>query len=137
MRIALLVGLVIATASCEGYQFPGPEGGTGTVHGQVIALACGGGPCLACPIVNDSGARPCGAPLPISGFELDFNNGDASRVTKTDSAGAYSIDLSAGTWQVKAGNYGRIVEGPQSVAVSAGGSFEADYTVDTGIRPAA
>jgi hypothetical protein len=134
MRIALLVGLVIATASCEGYQFPGPQGGTGTVHGQVIALACGGGPCLACSI--DPGPQWCGAPLPISGFELDFNQGSTSRVIKTDSAGDYSIDLPAGTWQVSAGNYGRIVQGPQTVAVSRGGSLEADYTVDTGIRPA-
>ena len=137
MRFVLLVGLVIATAACEGYHFPGPEGGTGTVHGQVISLGCGAGPCLACPPAINSSPRTCGGPIPLTGFELNFTKGDTSRVAKTDSAGAYTIDLPAGTWQVSPGNYGRIVQGPQTVAVSVGTSVEADYTVDTGIRAAA
>jgi hypothetical protein len=145
MRIALLVGLLLATAACGAYRFPGPASGTGTVHGQVMALGCGGPvqpdarPCLAKPtsICPAQGAdQGCGE-WPIPGFELDFTNGGTSRITKTDSTGAYSIDLPVGTWRVSAGNYGRIVDGPQTVVVSAGASLKADYVVDTGIRAAA
>jgi hypothetical protein len=143
MRIALLVGLLIASAACEGYQFPGPETGTGTVHGHVIASGCGGPVqpdahmCPACPPSIDPAQVTCGGEWPIGGFELNFTNGGTSRIAKTDSTGAYSIDLPVGTWQVGAANYGRIVDGPLTVAVSVGVSVEADYTVDTGMRAAA
>ena len=146
MRIALLVGLVLATAACEGYHFPGPEAGTGTVHGHVVAFNCGG------PIQPDSGACParlpacppsvgqpsdriCGGAWPVAGLSLTFTNGNSRQVAKTDSAGAYSIDLPAGSWDVSAVT--RIVSGPQTVAVTAGSSIVADYTVDNGIRAAA
>jgi hypothetical protein len=73
----------------------------------------------------------------MTGFELTFTKDRTSRVAKTDSAGAYSIDLPAGTWRVSAANYARIVDGPQTVAVSAGVSIAADYVIDTGMRAAA
>jgi hypothetical protein len=144
MRIALLIGLVLATAACEGYQFPGPEGGTGTVHGQVTGFACGGWPvqesphpCPACPPSVNPGVPSCGGELPVSGFELSFTNGGTSRIAKTDSSGVYSIHLPVGTWKVSAASFGRITDGPQTVDVSVGISIEADYTIDTGIRAAA
>lgn len=147
MRFVLLVGLVIATAACEGYHFPGPEGGTGTVHGHVLAFNCGG------PIQPDAGACPahagpacppalrqpadqtCGGPWPVADLRLTFTNGSHRRVAKTDSAGAYSIDLPAGTWDVS--TVTRFVSGPETVAVIAGTSIVADYTVDNGMRAAA
>ena len=144
MRIALLVALVIATAACEGYQFPGPEGGTGTVHGQVTGFACGGWPvqasphpCPACPPSVKPGVSSCGGERPVGGFELSFTNGGTSRLTKTDSTGAYSIGVPVGTWKVSAASFGRITDGPQTVDVSSGASIEADYVIDTGIRAAA
>jgi hypothetical protein len=73
----------------------------------------------------------------MTGFELTFTKDGTSRVAKTDSAGAYSIDLPAGTWQVSAANYARIIDGPQTVAVSSGASIAADYVIDTGMRAAA
>lgn len=145
MRIAVLVGLLIATAACGGYRFPGPAGGTGTVHGQVVAMGCGGPvqpaarPCLAKPTSScpaQAADQMCGE-WPIPGFELVFTKGGTSRIAKTDSAGAYSIDLPAGAWQVSVGNYGRIVQGPQTVTIAVGASMEADYVVDIGIRAAA
>ena len=38
MRIAILVGLLIGTAACGAYHFPGSGSDTGTVQGQVLAL---------------------------------------------------------------------------------------------------
>ena len=145
MRIVLLVAILLSTAACGAYRFPGPGDGTGNVHGLAVALGCGGpvqpdaGPCIAeptsgCPAppVNQA----CG-PWPVPGIALVFSNGSTTFVAKTDSAGAYSIDLPVGTWGVGTANFGRIVAGPQTVVVTDGGSIEADYVVDTGIRAAA
>jgi hypothetical protein len=145
MRTALLIGILIVTAACGAYHFPGPGNQTGNVHGHVVALGCGG------PIQPD--ARPCAAkptsacPLqptdqtcgrwPLPTFELTFTNGSTRQIAKTDSAGAYSIDLPAGTWQVGTTTFGRIVDGPQTIVVAAGADIVADYVVDTGIRAAA
>ena len=57
----------------------------------------------------------------------------------SDSSGAYSITLDAGEWKVSVkGGIARIVSGPETVTVPAGGSVSADYIIDSGIRlPAA
>ena len=81
--------------------------------------------------------NPSGASWPGPGIALVFTNGTTTLVAKTDSAGAYTIDLPVGTWGVGTANFGRIVDGPQTVVVTNGGSIEADYVVDTGIRAAA
>jgi hypothetical protein len=73
----------------------------------------------------------------MPGFELVFASGATKLITKSESGGVYSIDLPAGTWRVSAGRYGRIIDGPQTLVVSAGASIIADYFVDTGIRAAA
>jgi hypothetical protein len=144
MRIALLVGLLIATAACGDYRFPGPVNETGTVHGLVTASGCGG------PVQPD--ARPCPATLvpcspqaagptcgqqPISGLALIFTKGNTSFVAKTDSAGAYSINLPVGTWSVATAPIARIIGGPQTLEVKAATSIVADFIVDTGMRAAA
>jgi hypothetical protein len=153
MRIALLVGLLIATAACGPYRFPGGGSDTGNVHGQVLGLACGGpiqpggvpiqpggAPCLATPISGcppqPAGSQVCGE-LPLPGFELAFTAGTSRLVTKTDSAGTYSIELPAGPWNVSGATFGSIVDGPQPVVVIAGESTIADYLVQTGIRAGA
>jgi hypothetical protein len=147
MRIILLVVLVVATAACGTYRFPGPGAETGTVHGQVVTFGCGGPiqpdiracpaqTSIACPRPSPPISQACGA-RPLTGFELTFTKDGTSRIAKTDSGGAYSIDMPAGTWRVSAASYARIVDGPQTVAVSAGASIAADYVVDTGMRPAA
>jgi hypothetical protein len=147
MRITLLVGLLIATAACGAYRFPGNE--TGTVHGQVVAIGCGGPiqpdaamcaaqPMPACPPnLRQPADQICGGAWPAPGFELTFTKGNASFIAKTGSAGAYSIQLPVGTWSVSTLNIARIVSGPQTLEVTAGASIVADYTVDTGIRAAA
>src|ERR1700686_2098274 len=146
MRIAFLVGLLIATAACGPYRFPGGGSDTGNVHGQVLALGCGGAvqpdsaPCLATPISGclpqPASSQGCGE-LPLPGFELAFTAGTSRLVTKTDSAGTYSIELPSGTWNVSGATFGRIVDGPQSLVVIAGESTTADYVVQTGIKAAA
>jgi hypothetical protein len=73
----------------------------------------------------------------VSGIELVFTNGSSTRITKTDSAGAYSIEVPAGTWRVSTASFARIISGPQTLVVSAGASIVADYRVDIGIRAAA
>jgi hypothetical protein len=73
----------------------------------------------------------------LTGFELTFTKDDTRRIATTGSAGVYSIDLPAGTWRVSAATSARIIDGPQTVVVSAGASIAADYVIDTGMRAAA
>jgi hypothetical protein len=144
MRIALLVGVLLATAACGGYSFPGPASETGTVHGQVTAAGCGGPiqpdarPCPAIPIAcpPDASGLACGQ-RPISGLGLVFTKGNTSFVAKTDSAGAYTIDLPVGTWSVTTATFTRVISGPQTLEVKAGMSIVADFIVDNGMRAAA
>jgi hypothetical protein len=145
MKIALLVVILLASAACGAYRFPGPASGTGTVSGHVTSLGCGGPvqqgdqACFAKP-----GSRclpqpqnvPCGG-QPIPGLELVFSNGSSSLITKTDSDGAYSIELPAGTWKVSTPSFARLISGPQTLVVSDGAAIVADYVVDSGIRAAA
>jgi hypothetical protein len=136
MRIALLVGLLIATAACGGYSYPGTLNATGTVHGQVTSSSCVG-PCPANLVCPPQPASPACGQGPMVGLGLIFTKGNTSFVAKTDSAGAYSINLPVGTWSVTTATIARIISGPQTLVVSAGTSIEADFVVDTGIRAAA
>jgi hypothetical protein len=79
----------------------------------------------------------CTAEWPVVGLELAFSNGTTTLRTKTDTAGAYSIQLPAGTWKVTTATFVRIVDGPQALVVNAGATITANYTVDSGIRAAA
>ena len=122
----LLAALVVVTAACGAYQFPGasPPAGTGNVSGHVIAVPCG-------PVEPGGGA--C-AGRTVPGLEIDYTNGGSSARAVTDSTGAYSIGLAAGTWKVTLKTYMRIISGPSVVAVAAGSRVVADYVLDTGIR---
>ncbi|MDQ6876559.1 MAG: hypothetical protein M3082_02445 [Candidatus Dormibacteraeota bacterium] len=150
MRKVLLVVILMSTAACAGYRFPGSENGSGTVSGQVIATGCGPGPAAATvpggpadqPCIADPGpacgAKPSNQPVcggwPVAGLELVFTNEGSSVTAKTDSGGAYSIQLRAGTWAVSTGSMVRILSGPQTLVVGAGASIVANYVVDTGMR---
>ena len=143
VRNALLVVLLVATAACGAYRFPGPAGGTGTVSGRVIVYPCGpvqpvnqkcipGPPAADCMPENPT----CGG-YPMPGVELTFTNGDATHGIKSNATGYYSIQLPAGTWTVRVLNFVRIMSGPETVVVTPGASIVANYVVDTGIRAAA
>jgi hypothetical protein len=146
MRNALLVIVLVTTAACGAYHFPGPGDGTGIVSGQVIAYPCGpvepanqkcvpGPPAGAC-MPQDPNTGSCGS-YPMPGLGLVFTNGDATRGIKTDTAGHYAIELPSGTWTVSTLNFGRIISGPETLVVTPGANIVADYVVDTGIRAAA
>jgi hypothetical protein len=146
MRNSLLVVLLVATAACGAYRFPGPAGGSGTVSGQVIAYPCGpvepsNQKCLPVPAAscmpNPPNSSSCGGGWPMAGLVLIFINGDTTLSTKTDSGGYYSIQLPAGTWSVGTVDFARIIDGPQTLVVSAGDNIVANYIIDTGIRAAA
>jgi hypothetical protein len=123
-RSAAVVGLALfLLAACAA-----PSGsGTGTVSGHVL-----GAP--GCPVERlDS---PC-PPRPMSGVTVTFRStGGSVETAKTDSGGAYSIDLAAGTWKVAlvARPSGRLLDGPAEVVVASGRVTVADFTVDSGIR---
>jgi hypothetical protein len=126
MRNMLLGALVLVTAACGAYQFPSasPSTGTGNISGHVSAVPCG-------PVEPGGGA--CAKRL-IAGVEIDYSDGRNSGTAVTDSMGAYSIDLAAGTWKVTLKTYMRIITGPTVVTVAAGSHIVADYVLDTGIR---
>ncbi|TAN31831.1 hypothetical protein EPN29_11520 [bacterium] len=125
MRHALLLGLLLVTAACGAYRFPGVEpGGSGTVSGNVVAVPCA-------PV--ESAAKPC-AGRPVPGLELDFTSGDTTRGAVTDSEGNYSIELGAATWKVRMKTYMRIVSGPPAVTVTSGSRLIVSYVLDSGIR---
>jgi hypothetical protein len=149
MRNALLVVILLGTAACGAYRFPGPGGSSGTVSGQVIASTCGpvgpvAQPCFKgpgpadCPPQNPTAdtAGTCGS-WPVPGLELFFTSGDTSRIAKTDSNGYYAIELPSGTWTVSTRSFMRIISGPETLVVKAGANIIADYIVDTGIRAGA
>jgi hypothetical protein len=125
MRVALLAGLLALTAACGAYSFPsGTTAQTGNVHGTVRVYPCGP--------VQQAGETCDG--IPGTGFAIIFTNGSQTSTATTDSNGAYSIDLPAGTWKVSFKGIARIISGPNPVTVAAGASIEADYQVDSGIR---
>ena len=148
MRNSLLAVVLLATAACGAYQFPGPGNGSGTVSGQVIATPCGPVEPAAQPCMNpgpeqvpqcappNPNASACGG-RPIQGLELFFTKGDTTLSAKTDSNGYYSIVLPSGTWSVNTRSITRIINGPQTLVVNAGSRTVANYVIDTGIRLAA
>jgi hypothetical protein len=125
MRVLLIAALLAVTASCGAYHFPpGTSGQTGTVSGTVRVYPCS-------PV--EQADQPCKGLLG-TGMQIVFSNGSDTRTTTVDSGGAYSIELAAGTWKVSFKGIARIISGPPSVTVPAGGSVQADYTIDSGIR---
>jgi hypothetical protein len=148
MRHALLVVILVATAACGAYRFPGPGNGSGTVSGQVIATPCGpvgpaAQPCILPGPAPGSGCVPkrlsgtaCGE-RPIPGLALFFTKGDTTLSTKTNSGGNYSIELPSGKWSINTRGIMRIISGPSMLVVTAGAAIVADYVVDSGIRAAA
>lgn len=146
MRNALLAVILLATAACGGYHFPGPGSEVGTVSGQVSATGCGpvqpATPVCLTPVIPAPDCLPqtptgnaCGS-FPSRGVELVFTNNGTSVSATTDSNGDYSIDLAAGTWTVDTKPITRIISGPRTVVITAGSKIVANYVVDTGIRAA-
>jgi hypothetical protein len=125
VRVVLLALLILATAACGAYRFPGGStAGTGTVSGQVTVVPCA-------PI--EPTTQPCKI-APISRLEIDFTRDGTIVAAHTDARGSYSVELPAGTWKVSFKNYVRIIKGPSTVTVNSGSSVVADYVVDSGIR---
>ena len=125
MRNALLASLVILTAACGGYQFPGGSStpAAGTVSGRVLAV-----PCAAIEPADGQCVRP------VPNLELDFVVSGESRTEKTftDANGNYSVALPPGTYAVKVNM--RIISGPTNLTVGAGTSTVANYVLDIGLR---
>ena len=88
---------------------------------------------VPCSPVQPVNQPPC-AGRPVPGLEIDFTGSGATVGTRTDSSGAYSAELAAGTWKVSFKSYMRIISGPPTVTVQAGSSVVAEYLVDSGIR---
>jgi hypothetical protein len=126
MRALVLLLLMVATAACGVYRFPGASpSATGSVTGHVMAVPCS-------PV--EAANQPTCTGRPVGGLEIDFTGNGAAVSTRTDSSGAYSIELAAGTWKVSFKSFMRIISGPATVTVQAGSSVVADYLVDSGIR---
>jgi hypothetical protein len=128
MRYALLGALVLLTAGCGAYAFPGggsPSADTGLVSGRVLAYPCA-------PVERiDS---PC-PDRPIAKVEIDYISGTSVAArTVTDSNGNYSIRLEPGTYTVRFNSYMRVISGPTKLSVAAGSSVVANYLLDSGIR---
>jgi len=125
MRNALLGMLVLLTVACGAYHFPGDgQPGTGTVSGKVVAVPCA-------PV--EQAGSPCTG-RPASNLQLDFTAGGKTVSAVTDSNGAYSIELPAGTYKVTVKAPMRIIDGPASMQVQAGATVVANFVLDSGIR---
>ncbi|MEO8744423.1 MAG: hypothetical protein ABI334_09865 [Candidatus Dormiibacterota bacterium] len=125
MRCGLLVALVLVTAACGAYRFPGASpAATGTVSGQVMAVPCA-------PV--ESIKQPCTGRV-VPGLAIDFSNGDQTQTATTDSTGHYSIVLATGSWNVTMKSNMRIISGPPAVTVSAAATVIANFLLDSGIR---
>jgi hypothetical protein len=125
MRNVLVAALVLMTAACGAYQFPGTSPApTGTVSGTVVAFPCA-------PVM--SAGQQC-AGRPLAGLEIDFASGSGAAKALTDSTGHYSATLAAGTWTVHLVTNLHVISGPQQVTVLSGSTVTATYIVDSGIR---
>src|SRR5260370_31059361 len=126
MRAVLVSRLVVSIVAGGAYGFPGETpSGTGTVSGHVTVVPCSP--------VQAANLPPC-AGRPAAGLEIDFTGDGTAVGTRTDSSGAYSVELPAGTWKVSFKSFMRVISGPPTVKVQAGSSVVADYGVDSGIR---
>ncbi len=129
MRKAIPLLALVLTAACGTYHFPGespsPSPSTGTVAGRIVAVPCA-------PI--EQPGRPC-AGRPVAGLEVDYlgQHADVFK-TVTDSTGAYSIAVPAGSYKVTLKTYMRVLSGPLAITVAAGSATIANYTLDSGIR---
>src|SRR5260370_39786690 len=124
MRAGLLSLLVVLIVACGAYRFPGETPSrTGAVSGHVTVV-----PCSPVQAAN----LPPGAGRPAAGLEIDFTGSGTAVGTRTDSSGAYSVELPAGTWQVSFKSYMRIISGPPTVKVQAGSRGVAAPRVDPG-----
>jgi hypothetical protein len=132
MRNVLLAALVLVTAACGAYRFPGASpAATGTVTGMVTVMPCG--PIKPVPQGPPQDSVPCKM-MPATRIEMDFTSGGQVTSTLTDATGRYRVELPEGTYKVSAKGYVRIVSGPPTVTVKAGGTVTADYLLDSGIR---
>lgn len=135
MKNALLCALVLLTAACGAYRFPGASPDTkGTVTGMVTVMPlCG--PVQPVPNGQPQDSAPCRTKPTAMGVEMDFasaGGGVTSTLTRAD--GTYRIDLPEGTYKVSAKGYMRIISGPSMVIVKAAHTLTADYVLDSGIR---
>jgi Carboxypeptidase regulatory-like domain len=128
MRAFVAVAAGLLLGACGAYQFPGssPTPSTqGTVRGTVVSVPCA-------PV--ERVGSPCPG-RPVGGLDISFvRDGSIVGRTVTDSAGRYSLQLAPGTYSVKFDTYMRLISGPASVTVAAGGTVVADYVLDNGIR---
>jgi hypothetical protein len=125
MRFLLLAVLLAVTAACGAYQFPGGSTSqTGHVSGTVMVYPCA-------PVEQEG--QPCKFTYG-AGLQIVFTNGSSQASTAVNANAGYAIDLAAGTWKVAIKGIARIISGPTSVIVPAGGSVVANYQVDSGIR---
>src|SRR3989442_14365095 len=102
MKAFLLALLVLATAACAAYHFPG--GGhveTGTVSGKVTAVPCA-------PV--EAGPSTCLA-RPVPGVEINFSAQGGTGSTRPDGEGFFSVRLAAGKWKGGLPGYARAPNG--------------------------
>jgi hypothetical protein len=129
MRALVVLALLMATAACGAYQFPGanpsPSPAGGTVSGRVVAVPCA-------PLEQE-GSMCAGRGVPK--LALDYiRDGEVTATTVTDSGGRYLVSLAAGTYEVKLKTYMRVISGPLTLTVAPGSNLVADYLLDSGIR---
>ncbi len=118
-----LVACLLAVSLCGCGAAGSPA--TGTVTGHVQIRACGG---AYRPEQTGCPARP------MEGAALTFAliDGSSTSTTRTDSSGAYRIDLKPGSYRVQVveGSAKRGLAGPRTVMVVAGKTVTADF-IDT------
>ena len=131
----MVAALLMATAACGAYQFPGsapspspsPSPAAGTVSGRVLAVPCA-------PVQPASGGIAC-AGRSVPNLELDYLGGSGvARKAITDANGSYSVELPPGSYVVKLRTYMRVLSGPLNLTVAEGSSTVANYLLDSGIR---
>jgi hypothetical protein len=129
MRNVLVAGLLLVSAACGSYRFPGdsatPSPATAHISGTVRSVPCAP--------VEQAGTTCAGRP--VTGLEIGYVIGNSVvRRAVTDSKGAYSIDLKPGAYAVKLSSYMRVISGPTKLTLEAGSRTVADYVLDNGIR---
>jgi hypothetical protein len=128
MRYVLIAGMLLVTAACGSYRFPGDSASpspTAHVSGTVRSVPCAP--------VEQAGSTCAGRP--VSGLEIDYlAGGSVVQRAFTDPNGAYSVDLHPGSYAVQFKSYMRVISGPTKLTLDPGARAVADYVLDNGIR---
>lgn len=128
MKTILWLGLVlVALAGCGSTHGQGGSASpSARLSGHVYSAP-------SCPV--QAAESPC-PPRPLANAEIGFqpSGGGTTEKVRTNSAGAYAVELPAGHYEVRLDRPRPLAKAPHLISVAAGERRTLNLTFDSGIR---